>query len=94
MVARFDQHANVVIAAGFLLANSVATMAKKFPDTHFAITDYPVEAAPFADRAGLLAYRDSTHKGAAVLLDAPPCAPGTSPRAMAEPTSSPSAPTT
>jgi basic membrane protein A len=46
------QHADIVISAGFLLANSTATMAKKFPDTHFAITDYPVEAAPFADKAG------------------------------------------
>jgi basic membrane protein A len=46
------QHANVVIAAGFLLANSLATVAKKFPDTHFAITDYPVEIAPFADKSG------------------------------------------
>ena len=33
-------HADIVIAAGFLLANAMATMAKKFPDTHFAITDY------------------------------------------------------
>jgi basic membrane protein A len=46
------QHADLVIAAGFLLANATATMAKKFPDTHFAITDYPVEAAPFADKSG------------------------------------------
>ena len=46
------QHADIVIAAGFLLADSTATMAKKFPDTHFAITDYPVEAPPFADKNG------------------------------------------
>jgi basic membrane protein A len=46
------QHADIVIAAGFLLANTTATMAKKFPDTHFAITDYPVEAPPFADKSG------------------------------------------
>jgi basic membrane protein A len=44
--------ANLVISAGFLLANATATVAKKFPDTHFAITDYPVEAAPFADKKG------------------------------------------
>jgi basic membrane protein A len=49
-------HADIVIAAGFLLANSVATMAKQFPDTHFAITDYPVEAAPFADKKGKVLY--------------------------------------
>jgi basic membrane protein A len=46
------QHADIVISAGFLLANATATMAKKFPNTHFAITDYPVEAAPFADKSG------------------------------------------
>jgi basic membrane protein A len=52
------QHADIVIAAGFLLANSVATMAKKFPDTHFAITDYPVEAAPFADKKGKVLFKN------------------------------------
>jgi basic membrane protein A len=46
------RHANLVISAGFLLASATATVAKKFPDTHFAITDYPVEAAPFADKKG------------------------------------------
>ena len=52
MTAAVRAKANLVIAAGFLLADATATMAKKFPDTHFAITDYPVEAAPFADKAG------------------------------------------
>ena len=52
------QHADIVIAAGFLLANATATMAKKFPDTHFAITDYPVEAAPFADKKGNVLYQN------------------------------------
>jgi basic membrane protein A len=33
-------------------------MAKKFPDTHFAITDYPVEAAPFADKKGKVLYNN------------------------------------
>ena len=46
------QHADLVISAGFLLADATAKVAKKFPDTHFAITDYPVEAAPFADKQG------------------------------------------
>jgi basic membrane protein A and related proteins len=46
------QHADLVIAAGFLLADATAKVAKKFPDTNFAITDYPVEAAPFADKQG------------------------------------------
>jgi len=56
MTAAVRQHANLVISAGFLLADSTATMAKKFPDTHFAITDYPVEAAPFADKKGKVLY--------------------------------------
>jgi basic membrane protein A len=52
------QHADIVISAGFLLADATATMAKKFPDTHFAITDYPVEAAPFADKKGNVLYQN------------------------------------
>jgi basic membrane protein A len=52
------QKADIVIAAGFLLANATATIAKRFPDTHFAITDYPVEAEPFADKAGKPLYQN------------------------------------
>jgi basic membrane protein A and related proteins len=50
--------ADLVISAGFLLANATATVAKKFPDTKFAITDYPVEAAPFADKKGKVLYKN------------------------------------
>ncbi len=46
------RHADLVISAGFLLAPATATVAKKYPNTHFAITDYPVEADPFANKAG------------------------------------------
>jgi len=42
----------LVIAAGFLLANTLATYAKKFPNTDFAITDYTVHTTPFADKQG------------------------------------------
>ena len=52
LTAAVRQHADIIISAGFLLANDTATIAKKFPDTHFAITDYPVEAPPFADSKG------------------------------------------
>jgi len=52
------QKADIVISAGFLLANATATMAKRFPDTKFAITDYPVEAAPFADKKGKPLYQN------------------------------------
>jgi basic membrane protein A len=51
-------HANLVISAGFLLAPATATMAKKFPDTHFAITDYTVHASPFANKKGVPLYKN------------------------------------
>jgi basic membrane protein A and related proteins len=44
--------AKLVIAAGFLLAPTEATYAKKFPNVDFAITDYTVHTAPFADKKG------------------------------------------
>jgi basic membrane protein A len=50
--------ANLVISAGFLLANATATVAKKFPNTHFAITDYSVHDAPFADKKGNPLYKN------------------------------------
>ncbi len=43
---------DVIIGAGFLLADAENTVAKKFPRTHFAITDYDVRAAPFTDKKG------------------------------------------
>ncbi|HXH95663.1 MAG TPA: BMP family ABC transporter substrate-binding protein [Gaiellaceae bacterium] len=48
----------LVIAAGFLLSNTTATYAKKFPNTNFAITDYTVHAAPFADKKGNPLYKN------------------------------------
>ena len=59
MTSAVRQKADLVISAGFLLADSTATMAKRFPDTNFAITDYPVEAAPFADRRASRSSRTS-----------------------------------
>jgi len=47
------QKANLIISAGFLLADATNKLAKKYPDTHFAITDYPVEAAPFTKNANV-----------------------------------------
>jgi basic membrane protein A and related proteins len=44
--------AKLVIAAGFLLAPTVATYAKQFPNVDFAITDYTVHIPPFADKKG------------------------------------------
>ncbi len=42
--------ANLIISAGFLLADTTNTVAKKYPNTHFAITDYDVKGAPFNGR--------------------------------------------
>jgi basic membrane protein A len=39
------QNSHLVIAAGFLMADALATVAKQFPSTHFAITDDTVSSA-------------------------------------------------
>ncbi len=41
------RHSDIVIAAGFLLAKSLGTVAQKFPNTHFAITDDDVKGFDF-----------------------------------------------
>ncbi|TMM07811.1 MAG: BMP family ABC transporter substrate-binding protein [Actinobacteria bacterium] len=58
LTSAIRKHANVVISAGFLLANATATVAKKFPNTHFAITDYPVEIPPFATKKGKVLFKN------------------------------------
>jgi len=50
--AAIRKGAQMVVAAGFLLAGTEATYAKKFPNVKFAITDYTVHAPPFADKKG------------------------------------------
>ncbi|HKP19685.1 MAG TPA: BMP family ABC transporter substrate-binding protein [Gaiellaceae bacterium] len=54
------QRYDAVVAAGFLLANAEATVAKKFPNTQFAITDYPAEIPPFSDAKGKLLVKNIT----------------------------------
>jgi basic membrane protein A len=44
------QHFDAIVGAGFLLADAENTVAKKFPNTQFALTDYSVHAPPFADK--------------------------------------------
>jgi basic membrane protein A len=44
--------AAISIATGFLLAEGTATVAKRFPSGKFAIVDYSVKAAPFANAKG------------------------------------------
>ena len=39
-LAQFLQKYDIVIGVGFLMAEAMETVAKKFPDTNFAIIDY------------------------------------------------------
>ncbi|HYX77356.1 MAG TPA: BMP family ABC transporter substrate-binding protein [Gaiellaceae bacterium] len=45
---------NLIIAAGFLLADATNTVAKKYPKIHFAITDYDAKSAPFSGRKNVM----------------------------------------
>jgi basic membrane protein A and related proteins len=54
------QRYDVIVGAGFLLADAENTVAKKFPDIHFAITDYSVHGAPFADKKGNVTTKNVT----------------------------------
>ena len=58
LTSAIRRKAALVISAGFLLAPATATVAKKYPNTHFAITDYPVEAAPFANKKGKVLFKN------------------------------------
>ena len=60
MASLARQHFDAVVAAGFLLAGAEATVAKKFPNTQFAITDYTVEIPPFSDKKGNLLVKNIT----------------------------------
>ena len=44
--------ADIMVATGFLLADGTATVAKRFPNSRFAIVDYSAKAAPFATPKG------------------------------------------
>jgi basic membrane protein A len=48
MASLARQNFNIVISAGFLLADATSEVAKQFPDTKFAITDYSAQAPPFS----------------------------------------------
>jgi basic membrane protein A len=52
LTSAIRRNADLIISAGFLLAPATATVAKKYPNKHFAITDYTVHADPFADKSG------------------------------------------
>ena len=54
------QNYDAIVGAGFLLAEQLATVAKKFPNIQFAITDYPVQIPPFSDAKGKLLVKNIT----------------------------------
>ena len=45
---------NIIIAAGFLLANDTQTVAAKYPKIHFAITDFSAKDAPFKGQKNVM----------------------------------------
>jgi basic membrane protein A and related proteins len=51
LTSAIRQNSNLVIAAGFLMADALKTVAAQFPNTHFAITDDTVSSA-FGDFKG------------------------------------------
>ena len=54
------RNSDLIISAGFLLANDTAKMVKRFPTRQFAITDYTVHAPPFANAKGKPLYKNIT----------------------------------
>ena len=48
------QKADLIISAGFLLADATNTVAKDNPNIHFAITDYDVKGTPFNGRKNVM----------------------------------------
>jgi basic membrane protein A and related proteins len=54
------QHYDAIVAAGYLLSDSLNTVAKKFPGTQFAITDVSVHTPPFSDKKGKLLTKNVT----------------------------------
>src|ERR671937_2122182 len=58
LTSAIRRKANLVISAGFLLAPATATVAKKYPNVHFAITDYSVHVPPFANKQGKVLFKN------------------------------------
>jgi len=50
--------ADISITVGFLLADGTATIAKRFPNSKYAIVDYSVNAAPFANKKGKVLFKN------------------------------------
>jgi basic membrane protein A len=50
--------ADISVTVGFLLAEGTATIAKRFPNEKYAIVDYSMKDAPFANKAGRVLYKN------------------------------------
>ena len=50
--------AGISISTGFLLADATAAVAQRFSDGKFAIVDYSVKAAPFANKQGKVLFKN------------------------------------
>jgi basic membrane protein A len=50
--------ADISVTVGFLLADGTATIAKRFPNERYAIVDYSVNDAPFANKRGKVLYKN------------------------------------
>ena len=50
--------ADISVTVGFLLAEGTATIAKRFPKEKYAIVDYSVNDAPFANKAGKVLFKN------------------------------------
>ena len=51
---------NAVVCAGFLMADACAKIVSRSKNVQFAITDYPVQIAPFANAKGKILYPNVT----------------------------------
>ena len=51
---------NAIVCAGFLMADACAKVVSRFKNIQFAITDYPVQIAPFANAKGKVLYPNIT----------------------------------
>ena len=51
---------NAVVCAGFLMADACAKIVSRSKKVQFAITDYPVQIAPFANAKGKILYPNIT----------------------------------
>jgi len=50
--------ADIAVTVGFLLAEGTATIAKRFPQSKYAIVDYSVKAPPFANAKGKVLFKN------------------------------------